>query len=119
ADGKALATVVRVDVGSQGWTGAAKAVDSMRAIASSNANGLVFHITGPLGVASDSSHQFSGIDSTLLFSAVAVVIVILLITYRSPVLWLLPVLSSGVALIIALAVIYLLAAHAGLTVNAQ
>ena len=63
--------------------------------------------------------MFKGIDSTLLYSAVAVVIVILLITYRSPVLWLLPVISSGVALIIAEAVIYLLAAHAGLTVNAQ
>ena len=44
---------------------------------------------------------------------------ILLITYRSPVLWLLPVVSSAVALITAEAVIYLLAAHAGLTVNAQ
>ena len=63
--------------------------------------------------------MFKGIDSTLLYSAVAVVIVILLITYRSPVLWLLPVVSSGVALITAQAVIYLLAAHAGLTVNAQ
>src|SRR5215468_1329516 len=119
ADGKALATIIRVNVGTQGWTGAAKAVDSIRAITGSNANGMVIHITGQLGVASDSSHQFSGIDSTLLFSAIAVVIVILLITYRSPVLWLLPVVSSGVALIIAEAVIYLLAAHAGLTVNAQ
>jgi RND superfamily putative drug exporter len=119
ADGKALATIIRVDVGSQGWTGAAKAVDSMRAITGSNANGMAIHITGQLGVASDSNHQFSGIDSTLLFSAVAVVIVILLITYRSPVLWLLPVISSGVALVIALAVVYLFAAHAGLTVNAQ
>src|SRR4029077_1190839 len=35
------------------------------------------------------------------------------------VLWLLPVVSSGVALITSQAVIYLLAAHAGLTVNAQ
>src|SRR5262249_32811627 len=50
-------------------------------------------------------------------SALAVVIVILLITYRSPVLWLLPVLSSVVALFTAEAVVYLLAAHAGLTVN--
>ena len=63
--------------------------------------------------------MFKGISGTLLYSAVAVVIVILLITYRSPVLWLLPVISSGVALIIAQAVIYLLAAHGGLTVNAQ
>jgi RND superfamily putative drug exporter len=62
---------------------------------------------------------FGGIDSTLLYAAVAVVILILLITYRSPVLWLLPLISSAVALITAEAVIYLLAAHAGLTVNAQ
>ena len=63
--------------------------------------------------------MFKGIDGTLLYTALAVVIVILLITYRSPVLWLLPVVSSGVALITAEAVIYLLAAHAGLVVNAQ
>ena len=54
-----------------------------------------------------------------MFSALAVVIVLLLITYRSPVLWLLPVISAGVALTSAEAVIYLLAEHAGLTVNAQ
>ena len=44
---------------------------------------------------------------------------LLLITYRSPVLWLLPVISSAVALTSSQALIYLLAAHAGLTVNAQ
>src|SRR5215831_3398315 len=119
ADGKAMQTIVQVDLGSKGWDNAAKAADSMRAITASNANGMVSHITGPLGNAADSSEVFKGIDSTLLYSALAVVIVILLITYRSPVLWLLPVVSSGVALITAEAVIYLLAAHAGLTVNAQ
>jgi putative drug exporter of the RND superfamily len=120
ADGKAIATTLQVDVGSKGWGGASTAADSLRAVtASSNPNGLVSHITGPLGIAADSNNEFKGIDSTLLFSAVAVVIVILLITYRSPTLWLLPVVSSGVALIIAEAVVYLLAAHAGLTVNAQ
>jgi RND superfamily putative drug exporter len=120
ADGKAMATTLQVDLGSKGWDGASKATDSLRAITtSSKPNGLVTHITGPLGVAADGNNQFKGIDSTLLFSALAVVIVILLITYRSPTLWLLPVVSSGVALIIALAVVYLLAAHAGLTVNAQ
>ena len=46
-------------------------------------------------------------------------IVLLLITYRSPTLWLLPVISAGIALVSAEALIYLLAAHAGLTVNAQ
>jgi len=121
ADGKAIVTTLQVDLGSKGWSAATTATDSLRAITTSppNPNGLVSHITGPLGIAADSNNQFEGIDSTLLFSAVAVVIVILLITYRSPTLWLLPVISSGVALIIAQAVVYLLAAHAGLTVNAQ
>jgi RND superfamily putative drug exporter len=119
ADGQAMQTILQVNLGSQGWNKAATAASSIRAIAASGANGLAFHLTGPLGNAADNSKVFQGIDSTLLFSAVAVVIVILLITYRSPVLWLLPVVSSGVALITAQAVIYLLAAHAGLTVNAQ
>jgi putative drug exporter of the RND superfamily len=119
ADGQAMQTVLQVNLGSQGWNKAATAASSIRAIAAAGANGLAFHLTGPLGNAADNSKVFQGIDSTLLFAAVGVVIVILLITYRSPVLWLLPVVSSGVALITAQAVIYLLAAHAGLTVNAQ
>ena len=118
-DGRALETIVQVNLGNQGWATASTAVDATRAIAESNANGLVIHITGPLGVAADNNNVFKGISGTLLYSAVAVVILILLITYRSPVLWLLPVLSSGVALIVAQAVVYLLAAHAGLVVNAQ
>ena len=117
ADGKALETILQVNLGSKGYADANKAVDAIRAITNSNANGLVSHITGPLGSAADSNNVFKSISGTLLYSAVAVVIVILLITYRSPVPWLLPVISSGVALITAEAVIYLLAAHAGLAVN--
>ena len=117
ADGKAIETILQVNLGSKGYADANKAVDAIRAITSSNADGLVVHITGPLGGAADSNNVFKSISGTLLYSALAVVILILLITYRSPVLWLLPVVSSGVALITAQAVIYLLAAHAGLTVN--
>jgi RND superfamily putative drug exporter len=119
ADGKAMQTIIQVNLGKQGWNGAASAADSIRAMTTSHANGLASHVTGPLGNAADNSTVFKGIQNTLLYAAVAVVIVILLVTYRSPVLWLLPVVSSGVALITAQAVIYLLAAHAGLTVNAQ
>ena len=119
ADGQAMQTILQVNLGTQGWGAATTAVDDIRAITNANANGLVSHVTGPLGNAADNNNVFKGISGTLLYSAVAVVIVILLITYRSPVLWLLPVISSGVALIVAQAVIYLLAAHAGLVVNAQ
>jgi len=119
ADGKAIATIANVDLGSKGWSAAGTIADSLRGVASAGANGLSVHIAGPLGNAADSGSAFKGIDGTLLFSALAVVIVLLLLTYRSPVLWLLPVVSVAVALVAAEAVIYLLAAHAGLTVNAQ
>jgi RND superfamily putative drug exporter len=117
-DGRAMETIALVNLGSKGWSAAGSAADSFRAIAQSGADGLTVHITGQLGYAADSSNAFKGIDSTLLFAALGVVIVLLLLTYRSPVLWLLPVISGGVALITAQALIYLLAKH-GLTVNAQ
>jgi putative drug exporter of the RND superfamily len=119
ADGRAVQIILQVNLGSGGWNNANKAVDAIRAITSSSPTGLESHVTGPLGNAADNNNVFKGIGGTLLYSAVAVVILILLITYRSPLLWLLPVISSGVALIVAEAVIYLLAAHAGLVVNAQ
>jgi RND superfamily putative drug exporter len=119
ADGTAMQTIVPVNVGTQGWNGAIVPVDSMRAIARAEANGLASHVTGQLGYAADNARQFKGLTSTLLYAALAVVIVILLISYRSPVLWLLPVISSVVALITADAVVYLLAEHAGLTVNQE
>jgi RND superfamily putative drug exporter len=118
-DGQAIETIVPVNLGSSGWSAAGPAADGLRAIAQSGAAGLTVHISGQLGYAADSGNAFKGIDGTLLFSALAVVIVLLLITYRSPVLWLLPVISAAVALVTAEGVIYLLAAHAGLTVNAQ
>jgi putative drug exporter of the RND superfamily len=119
ADGKAAQVIVPVNLGSGGYNAAGPAADSLRSIASSGANGMTVHVTGPLGFAADSGNAFKGIDGTLLYAALAVVIGLLLLTYRSPVLWLLPVISAGVALVTAQALIYLLAAHAGLTVNAQ
>ena len=55
----------------------------------------------------------------MLLAALGVVIVILLITYRSPVLWLFPVICVVFALFSAQGVIYLLAKYGDLTVNAQ
>jgi len=119
ADGEAIETIVQVNLGSQGWSAAGPVASELRAIGQAGANGMSVHVTGPLGTAADSGNAFKGIDGTLLYSALAVVIVLLLLTYRSPTAWLFPVISAGVALTTAQAVIYLLAAHAGLTVNAQ
>jgi RND superfamily putative drug exporter len=118
-DGKAVETLVPVNLGAKGWNGAGAAATKLQAIARAHPDGLASHIAGPLGTAADSAGAFKGIDGILLFATLAVVIVLLLITYRSPLLWLLPVISAGVALATAQGLVYLLAAHAGLTVNAQ
>ncbi|MER7009447.1 MMPL family transporter [Dactylosporangium sp. NPDC000555] len=118
-DNRAAQIVVPLDLGGDGWSKAGDVAGRLRATAEAGANGMSVHITGPLGNAADSSKAFAGIDTNLLASTVVVVVVILLVTYRSPLLWLLPVISSGVALVVAQGVIYLLARHAGLIVNAQ
>ncbi len=118
-DQQALQVFVPIDAGAGGWESLGEAVESMRDIAADGPEGLSVHFTGPGGFAADSAEAFAGIDGKLLYSAMVVVVVILLFTYRSPLLWILPVFSSLVALMVAQAVIYFLATQADLTVNAQ
>ncbi len=118
-DGRALEVVVPVKVGAQGWNELRPVVKQIRAITGTGGGGLGVYVTGPAGYAADFSNVFEGFDSTLLYITAAIVIGILLLTYRSPSLWILPLLCVIVALIAAQAVIYLLARHAGLTVNGQ
>ncbi|MGY1745550.1 MMPL family transporter [Blastococcus sp. SYSU D00695] len=118
-DGEALQLIVPLNVGSDGWEAIAPLVDDIRAEAQDGPDGLAAYVTGPAGNAADSSEAFEGIDGALLFAALGVVIVILLFTYRSPVLWVLPIFSAVIALVCAQALIYLLARYADLTVNAQ
>jgi putative drug exporter of the RND superfamily len=116
---QAAQVIVPLTIGSDGWDALPGMVDKIRDITASNGAGLSSHVTGPGGYGADQAEAFAGIDGVLLYSALVVVVVLLLITYRSPVLWLLPVISVGGALAAAQGVIYLLAKHAGLTVNAQ
>ena len=55
---------------------------------------MTVHIAGQGGQAADSAEAFGGIDGILLVSTLLVVILILLVTYRSPVLWILPIFSA-------------------------
>ncbi|MFF1299296.1 MULTISPECIES: MMPL family transporter [unclassified Streptomyces] len=118
-DPRAAQILVPITMDEQGWEEIAPAVDTIRDRVGEGGDGLAVHITGPGGTSADFSEAFEGIDSTLLISAMAVVIVMLLITYRSPTLILVPLLSVIAALFTAQALIYLLAEHAGLTVNGQ
>ncbi|ROT28150.1 MMPL family transporter [Micromonospora sp. HM5-17] len=81
--------------------------------------GLQTALTGSAGADSDLFDAFAGMDLTLLLATVATVTLLLLITYRSPVLWLIPLLTAGVAGQLASAVVYLLARYGGLVVDFQ
>jgi RND superfamily putative drug exporter len=118
-DGQALQVIVPVKVDADGWDAVVDVVAGIKTVTGTGGDGLTVALTGPAGTAADSAKAFEGIDSALLYTTLAVVTVILLITYRSPVLWLLPIISAGAALAGAQALIYLLAEHAGLVVNAQ
>ncbi|MFG2308334.1 MMPL family transporter [Streptomyces sp. NPDC048566] len=119
ADPRAAQIYVPITMDASGWQRIAPAVDSIRDRVGPGGDGLAVHITGPGGTAADSAKAFEGIDSTLLYAAMAVVVVMLLITFRSPTLLFVPLLGVIVALFTAQALIYLLATHAGLTVNGQ
>ena len=73
------------------------------------ANGVSHYVTGPAGLLGDLFGAFGSIDSTLLTTTLAVVAVILIVVYRSPVLWIIPLLSSLFALSTAGGIVYLLA----------
>jgi RND superfamily putative drug exporter len=82
-------------------------------------DGTESYVTGPAGIFADFSSAFEGIDGLLLLAAFGVVLVILLIVYRSPLLPLLVIGTAGLALTAANAVAYLLADGGLITVNGQ
>ena len=81
--------------------------------------GLTVHSAGPGGLLVAFIDAFSGIDGSLLLAAGAVVILILLIVYRSPVLWFFPLFCAVLALGSAALIIYQLALHNIITLNGQ
>ena len=81
--------------------------------------GLVVRSAGAGGLLVAFIDSFKGLDGTLIYAAALVVIVILLLIYRSPILWLFPILCAVAALGLATAVIYALAKSGAITLNGQ
>ena len=76
-------------------------------------------MTGPAAFTADASEAFEGIDQLLLAITMALVLVALLVTYRSPVLALLPLLVVAIAYIVAAAAVYGLATAGAFQVTGQ
>jgi RND superfamily putative drug exporter len=94
-------------------------VQALRAdLAASAPPGLEVKVTGPAGLAADAIEVFGGINTNLVLAALVLVFVLLLIIYRSPIFWVLPLIALGFAEITVRAFGYLLA-DAGVVVNGQ
>ncbi|MEX3610441.1 MMPL family transporter [Rothia sp. LK2588] len=94
-------------------------VKTIRATLDGAPGNLDAYVTGPAGFAADLVTAFGGIDGILLVVALAVVFVILLIVYRSPILPIIVLLSSMVALSGAIFVIWHMANAGWVTINGQ
>lgn len=113
-DGKAV--MVSVPVPGRGAEVGAAVTRIRQAVADGPA-GLRTAVTGSAGVEADGDEAGSGVETTLLLVTLGVVAVLLLVTYRSPVLWLVPLVVVALASQVAAAVVYLLSRHAGVTVT--
>ncbi|WP_276860711.1 MMPL family transporter [Mycobacterium pseudokansasii] len=97
ADGKAAIGVVSISTGLSGLE-LTDAVTSVRAAAHRGLPAdLDAHVTGGPAFGADIANAFSGANVTLLAVTGTVVALLLIATYRSPVLWLLPLLVIGFA----------------------
>ncbi len=82
-------------------------------------NGYITHTTGLGGLFADLFSSFDGLDTSLLLVTGSVIALILIVVYRSPILWILPLMSAGLALTLAGGVIYELAKHNIITLDGQ
>ena len=70
--------------------------EDVRPIAESN--GVKSYVTGPGGLLGDLFGAFETLDSSLLLTTLSVVSIILIVVYRSPTLWIIPLLCAIIAL---------------------
>ncbi|MGV8857559.1 MMPL family transporter [Rhodoglobus sp.] len=118
-DGTTALVTVPLDKLSEAGEQAERA-DEIRATANADLpSGLTALLSGPEGFAVDIAAVFEGADFTLLLTTVIVVAVLLLITYRSPWLWLVPLVVVGTADGLAGIVAARVAALAGIQLDAS
>lgn len=95
-DGTAAIAVLNIT--SSSTTDDAAAVTALRdSLRAGLPEGVTPQVTGPAAIQADLAAVFDGADFTLLATTALVVAILLLITYRSPILWIVPLLVVGAA----------------------
>ncbi|MFF9123361.1 MMPL family transporter [Streptomyces sp. NPDC014889] len=93
-------------------------VDDVRRVAHDQ-DGLTVQVGGPSAMATDAAGVYGSLGGPLLYTTVAVVAVLLVLIYRSPLLWLVPLVVAGVADFLSMGVAYGLNEAFGTTVTGQ
>ncbi|AZG46382.1 MMPL family transporter [Gordonia insulae] len=114
-DGQAAQMIVPISTAGE----PADTVEKLRDALSSPPDGLTVLVTGPAGQIADLGEAFGGIDGLLLLVAGSVVILILIVVYRSPILPFVVIISAIFALGLASGMVYLLAKNDVLELNGQ
>lgn len=96
-DGRAAVLIAPIQVGdTNGET--AELIKEIRAdIAAHTPDGLLLQLTGGPAFGADVAASFEGADFTLLLVTILIVAILLIVTYRSPVLWLIPLVVVALA----------------------
>jgi len=68
-------------------------VDAVRDSVSGSVDGLDVKVTGGAGFSADAIKVFEGINGTLLAAAGSLVLILLILIYRSPIFWLIPIMA--------------------------
>lgn len=116
-DGQVAKLEFTINRGDELWEEMPDVADEIRDIAA--IDGVEVYVAGAGGSTADQAAAFAGMDGRLLLITLCAVIVILLVSYRSPVLWVLPIFSAVVGLVISMGLLYLLAKYADMTINGQ
>ncbi|MEU9089215.1 MMPL family transporter [Streptomyces sp. NPDC048428] len=81
--------------------------------------GLSVEVGGPGALNADAQKVYGSLGGPLLYTTVAVVAILLILIYRSPLLWLVPLVVAGVADALSMAVVYGLNRGFDVTVTGQ
>jgi RND superfamily putative drug exporter len=79
--------------------------------------GVTAQVTGGAGFSADLADSFTGANTRLLLVTVVVVALLLLVTYRSPLLWLVPLIVVGLADRVTTGLVALISQHTSLPVD--
>ncbi|MDI2131992.1 MMPL family transporter [Yinghuangia seranimata] len=94
-------------------------VPDVRDLLDDHPAGLSVLVGGPGATAADMDEVFGSIDGTLMLVTLLVVAVLLIATYRSPFLWLVPLVCVGIAAAATQGLVYVLVKTTGITVTGQ